>query len=139
MPHLNHCSFIGHVGMPAKARTSKDGTKTWYELSVAVSTGTYDQRKTMWVKCLGFGKVGEKMAKNCNKGDSVLVSGRLDVSAYEKKQDGKPAANVSLMASEFVWLCHPTKLQNLEIPEFDLPSTNAGVSVDGLTDDNVPF
>jgi single-stranded DNA-binding protein len=139
MPHLNHCSFIGHVGMPAKARTSKDGTKTWYELSVAVSTGTYDQRKTMWVKCLGFGKLGEKMAKNCNKGDSVLVSGRLDVSAYEKKQDGKPAASVSLMASEFVWLCHPTKLQNLEIPEFDLPSTNAGVSVDGLTDDNVPF
>jgi single-stranded DNA-binding protein len=138
MPHLNHCSFIGHVGIPAQARTSKDGSKTWYELSVAVSTGTYDNRKTMWVKCLGFGKIGDKMAKNCNKGDSVLVSGRLDVSAYEKKQDGKPAASVSLMASEFVWLCNPTKLQNLEVPEFDIPSTGTSTSPDPFAD-GIPF
>lgn len=138
MPHLNQCNFIGHVGQPARSRTSKDGTKTWAELSIALSTGSYNERKTTWIKCLGFGKLGEKMMKS-NKGDAVLVSGRLtDVSAYERKQDGKPAVSVSLMANEFVWLCHPTPVQNLEVPEFDILSTGTNTSPDPFAD-GIPF
>jgi len=139
MPHLNQCTFMGHAGRAAELRTSKDGSKQWYELSLAVSTGYGDRRKTIWVKCRAFGKTGEIMANKTNKGDIVYVTGRLDVDAYARKQDGVPAANVSLMVSDFVWICHPTKLQNLEVPEFDIPAANAPVSVDGFAEDNVPF
>lgn len=103
MPYLNVCSFMGHVGQPAKLKTSKDGSKSWAEFTLAVSTGTRNEPKTMWVKCRSFNKP-ERVLEKCNKGDAVYVSGRLDVSAYSRKQDNAPTPDVSLLVNEWHWL-----------------------------------
>lgn len=104
MPYLNSCQFMGHVGQSPSLKTSKDGATSWAEFTLAVSTGTKNKPKTMWLKCRTFGKNANTVLEKCNKGDAVYVSGKLDVSAYTRKQDNQPAADVSLMVNEWHWL-----------------------------------
>ena len=104
MPYLNQCSFMGHVGRNAELKQSKDGATNWAEFSLGVGTGTKADPKTLWVKCRVFGKNAMRAIEKCNKGDTVYVSGRLDVSAYLKKQDGTAASDVSLNVSDWQWI-----------------------------------
>jgi single-strand DNA-binding protein len=140
MPNLNINTFVGHAGRAAQLKTSKDGSKTWYELSLAVNVGTGDYRQTQWVNCRAFGKTGEFMASKTNKGDVVAVVGKIDkIRPYLRKQDNQPAVDVGLLVSDFTWICQPTKQQNLDLLAWDTSQNSTAVSVDGLTDDNVPF
>lgn len=104
MPHLNSCTFMGHAGNAAVKKTSKDGTKTWVEWSLAVSTGTIAQPKTMWVKCRTFTKNQDKVLERVQKGDAVLVQGRLDVNAYISSKDGAAMPDVSILVNEWQWI-----------------------------------
>lgn len=134
MPHLNSCQFMGHVGREAELKTSKDGATSWAEFTLAVSTGTKDKPKTMWVKCRAFGKSAKTVIEKCSKGDAVYVSGKLDVSAYARKQDNQPAADVSLMVNEWHWL----KPSGSSVVPADLQFASTVPS--GTTDDlNLPF
>lgn len=141
MPYLNNCSFMGHVGQPATLKQSKDGSKNWYEFTLAVSTGTAAQPETMWVKCRGFGKIGERMAEKTNKGDAVYVTGKLNCKAYARKQDGQPAADVSLLVNEFVWIRPSSKSDttSTSIPQFDLKPTEFVPEVSAFGDESIPF
>lgn len=141
MPYLNNCSFMGHVGQPATLKQSKDGSKNWYEFTLAVSTGTVAQPETMWVKCRGFGKTGERMAEKATKGDAVYVTGKLNCKAYARKQDGQPAADVSLLVNEFVWIRPSSKSDTaaVTIPEFDLKPTEIHPGASAFGDDSIPF
>jgi single-stranded DNA-binding protein len=104
MPHLNSCSFMGHVGQAPTVKHSNDGTKTWVEWSLAVSTGTIAQPKTMWVKCRNFTKNQTKLVERIQKGDAVFVQGKIDVNAYTRKQDGAATPDVSLLVNEWQWI-----------------------------------
>jgi single-stranded DNA-binding protein len=141
MPHLNNCSFMGHVGQPATLKQSKDGSKNWYEFTMAVSTGSQAQPETMWVKCRGFGKTGERMAEKVTKGDAVYVTGKLNCKAYARKQDGQPAADVSLLVNEFVWLRPSSKSESapIAIPEFDVKTVDGLSEVSAFGSDGIPF
>ena len=134
MPYLNSCQFMGHVGQVPSLKQSKDGATSWAEFTLAVSTGTKDNPKTMWVKCRTFGKNANRVIEKCSKGDAVYVSGKLDVSAYARKQDNQPAADVSLMVNEWHWL-KPSGRN--EVPT-DVQFASTVPS--GTTDDfNLPF
>jgi single-stranded DNA-binding protein len=135
MPHLNVCSFMGHVGQAAKLKTNKDGTKSWAEFTLAVSTGTKDNPKTMWVKCRSFNKP-ERVIEKCNKGDAVYVSGRLDVSAYARKQDNVATPDVNLMISEWHWLKESGR--NAKPDATDIPVYNSTVAAPA-DDFDLPF
>lgn len=128
MPHLNVCSFMGHVGRSPVSRTSKDGTKSWSEFSLAVSTGSKAEPKTMWVKCRVFGNSAARVTEMCNKGDAVYVSGKLDVSAYARKEDNQPAADVSLNVSEWHWLkpSGKSEVAHMESHDYKAPAIGTG-------------
>lgn len=134
MPHLNLCSFMGHVGREPEIKTSKDGSKSWAQFTLAVSTGTVQTPKTMWVKCSVWGKSADKVVEKCKKGDAVYVSGRLDVSAYARKQDNVATPDVSLTVNEWHWLKSSSRN---EIPA---DVQYASTVPTNLTDDiNLPF
>lgn len=141
MPYLNQCTFMGHVGQPAALRQSKDGSKNWYEFTLAVSTGTQAQPETMWVKCRGFGKTGERFLEKANKGDAVLVTGKINARAYARKQDNQPAVDVSLLVNDFVWLRASSKsdASAVNIPQFDVAAVGALPDVSAFGDDSIPF
>lgn len=104
MPYHNSCAFMGHVGNPAQVKHSKDGSKSWVEWSLAVSTGTQERPKTMWVKCRSFTKSQAKVVEKIGKGDVVFVQGKIDVNAYIKSQDGSAQPDVSLLVNEWQWI-----------------------------------
>jgi hypothetical protein len=136
MPNINVSIISGHAGRPAQEVKNKDGTKTWYELSLPWNLGYGDYLQTHWVRCKAFGKVGEYMAKKTSKGDFVSVTGKFE--KIEPKKDGKPGVNITFLVSEFNWICKPTKLQNLDIIEFDLPENNSDKKSDVFSD-GIPF
>lgn len=144
MPYLNQASFMGHVGTPASSKTSKDGTKTWVEWSLAVATGTVQAPKTMWVKCRSFTKNQAKVVEKITKGDVVYVQGKLDVNAYIRQQDGLPVPDVSLLVNEWQWIKPSSKSEaGQQYPEGastirgDMGAAPEKIGLDDL--DSIPF
>ena len=96
-------------------------SKQWAEFSLAVSTGSQQMPKTMWIKCRIFGKGVDRAKEKIFKGDTVYVSGKLDASAYLNKA-GQAAIDVSMFVSE--WQLLKSKNEEAapenEVPQFDL-------------------
>lgn len=135
MPHLNVCSFMGHAGRNAELKQSKDGSTSWAEFTLAVSTGTQDKPKTLWVKCRVFGKGAMRAVEKVNKGDAVYVSGKIDANAYARKQDNVPTVDLSLLVNDWQWIKPSSKSEAL--PE-DLKMAST-VPSGQLDDFNLPF
>jgi single stranded DNA-binding protein len=134
MPYLNLCNFIGHTGKDAELKQSKDGTKQWAEFSLAVSTGTVLQKKTVWVKCSVWGRQVERAVEKIKKGDPVFVSGKFDAGLYTNKS-GETKIDVSLSVNEFQILKGKPENPLDEVTQFN-STVPAGID-DGL--DNIPF
>jgi len=86
MERLNATQFIGNVGQ------IKIGEKSVY-LAVAINESYKPKNETEWVEntvwldCVGFGTVIEKIKKSgIAKGDAVLILGKLGTREYEGKR-----------------------------------------------------
>lgn len=69
------------------------------EFSVACTYGKDDKKKTTYFDVKAFGKLAENIADSLFKGDTVIVSGRMETSEYTKK-DGTKGKFTSLVADE---------------------------------------
>lgn len=130
MANLNSCSFIGSAGRSADREKSKDGSKEWASFNIAVNTGYGENKSTMWVKCLVFGKSFEIALEKVKRGDLIYVEGPLKVQAYVGKKDGLAKADVTLVANTWQWLgssskssspggASPVEVQGTNVPQFD--------------------
>lgn len=131
MPHLNLCQFIGHTARDAEIKTSKDKSKSWAHFTLAVSVGTVETPRTLWVKCNVWGKSVDKVIEKVKKGDAIFVSGRLDAGAYLRAQDNVPMPDISLTVNEWQWLKAAGPKAPVEVPIYNS-------TVPGPTDD-LPF
>ena len=95
---MNHTTIHGKVGKEPELKFSKSGTAV-IEFSVACSYGRDDKKTTTWFEVKAFGQLAENIGASVNKGDTVLVSGRLETSEYQKK-DGTTGKFTSLIADE---------------------------------------
>jgi single-strand DNA-binding protein len=86
----------GNVGKVNESRVTKTG-KTMLTFSVA-STEKKDG-PTTWVEVVCFDEQAEACSQSLQKGQRVVVSGRLGLETYEKK-DGSQGFSVRLMANE---------------------------------------
>jgi single-stranded DNA-binding protein len=134
MAFLNQCNFFGNVGRNAEHKTSKDGTKSWAEFNIGVSVGSSNNPKTMWVKCLCFGKLGERALQHANKGAAVYVSGKIDVSAYIGKKNNEAMVNVSLLCNDIQIM----KTGAAKMDDVQYPAMNVEPSMP-VFDEEIPF
>lgn len=79
----NKAYFVGNVGREVELKVSENNT-TYAKFSLAVS----DQRGTMWVECVVFGKQAEVAHEYIKKGAQLLVEGRLN---YDVESSGPRA------------------------------------------------
>lgn len=94
----NHITIHGRLGKdPALEYTQSKLAVT--EFSVCCTYGKDDKKTDTWfdVKC--FGQLAEHVAATLAKGDTVIVSGRMEAREYTKK-DGSKAKFTSLVADE---------------------------------------
>jgi single-strand DNA-binding protein len=141
MPYLNNCNFVGHAGNDAKNEISKNGI-SYTKFTLAYSSKRKGVEKTIWINCTAFGKTAEYCLSKVRKGDLIQVIGEIDVDAYERKQDGKPAASVSLVVEKFLWLRSAVKndvpTSPEAIPTFD-NTFNSTIPLGANDESDIPF
>ncbi len=90
MPNRAHVELAGHVGNPPEIKANKAG-KSFARFSIAVNTGTKEKPVTSWYQITASGYTFQQ-AKDLQKGDAVMVEGRME---FKKTEDGKgPYLNI---------------------------------------------
>ncbi len=83
----NYVQLIGHLGSQPELKESQNG-KVYLSFSLATndnylnSSGVWESN-TQWHRLMAWGKVAQKIADNVNKGDQVIVRGKLEHHQYE--------------------------------------------------------
>lgn len=68
--------------------------------SLAVNSYSQNNKKTLFVNIVIFGKIAESFCKLAYKGTNVFVQGRLDISPYVASSGAK-SINVSILVDQF--------------------------------------
>jgi single-strand DNA-binding protein len=80
---MKNVTILGNVGKTPETREAGSGTVTGF--SMAVSDGWGDKKTTIWFDVSVWGKRGEVIANNVNKGDKLCVTGDLSTREYNGK------------------------------------------------------
>ena len=67
---------MGNLTRTPESRSTQSGTSVC-KLGLAVNRKFKDSEDTCFVDCVAFGKVGEVIQQYCDKGDPLLIEGRL--------------------------------------------------------------
>lgn len=106
-------TVVGNIGK-TEVLTSGAGN-SYVRISVAVSRGTKDARKTIWYSVLLFGRLAEnaeRLTVMYAKGRLVLVEGRPQVEAFVKR-DGSPGLDNTIIATQLPELLDYNKPEGL--------------------------
>ena len=99
----NTVQLIGNLGQAPELKTF-DGGKCLVKLSLATneyfSSNGEKQQRTSWHNVVAWGKVAENMEKYLNKGDQIVIQGRLAHRNYEDK-DGIRRYISEIVASSY--------------------------------------
>ena len=101
----NKVSLIGRIGMQPEVKEFDSG-KTLIRFSLATNESYKDKNGewnelTQWHTINAWGKTAEIMSQKINKGQEVLVEGRLVNQSYETK-DGEKRYVTHIEANEFL-------------------------------------
>lgn len=84
---VNYVQLIGNLGQEPELQTTQN-ENTLLKLSLATNENYMDksgnwQSKTDWHNLICWGKLAERMSKSLQKGDQILVRGKLQHRKYE--------------------------------------------------------
>lgn len=92
---MNEITVVGKIGQAPELRFTNNGMAVC-NFSVATNRKVKDEKETTWHDCIAFDKLAEHIAGSTNKGNEVIVVGRLEKRKYEKK-DGTKAEKVQIV------------------------------------------
>ncbi len=103
----NKVSLIGRLGSQPEVTTFETG-KTLVRFNLATNENYKDkngdwQENTQWHSIKAWGKMADRMVKVLNKGQEIIVEGRLLHQRYEAKT-GEIRVNTVVEATEFLLL-----------------------------------
>lgn len=103
---MNNITIHGTVGQEPELRYSASQNAV-LTFSVADNYGKDDKKKTTWHNVVVFGKLAENVANSIAKGDTVLITGRIEQEEFTKK-DGTKGKSMKLVADEVGVSCRWT-------------------------------
>lgn len=92
---MNNTTIIGNIGKPPELRYTPSKMAV-AEFSVATTRGKDDKKQTTWHTVTAFGKTAENAAASLQKGNRVIVIGRIDITTSEK--DGQKKTYTKIIA-----------------------------------------
>jgi len=95
---MNTITVVGNVGRDPEIRYTANNMAV-LKFSVADTRGKDEKKQTSWHNIVCFGEHAEAVANSVGKGKRVIVTGRLQVDSYEKK-DGSKGTKVEIVADE---------------------------------------
>jgi single-strand DNA-binding protein len=96
---VNHITVVGNVGRQPEGLKYTGAGLAVLKFSLADTRGKDDNKKTSWYDIVCFGDMAESVVENINKGERIIVAGRLQVEDYEKK-DGSKGKRVEILADD---------------------------------------
>jgi single-strand DNA-binding protein len=94
----NQITITGNVGQQPELRYTNNGLAT-IEVSVGVTRKTQNDKKTTWFDVVAFDKLAENFAASFQKGNRVIIVGRMEKKEWETK-DGKKGSKFQLIADD---------------------------------------
>lgn len=133
---INSITFSGRLTDQLELRTSSQGNN-FVDFTLA-QNNFKESDKTLFVKCVAFGKIAELICNYCNKGDKLVVNGAIDISIYTNK-DGKNVKDFKILVSniEIMQGNDKNKVESNTNPS-RLSSVKKSVSIE-VEDDEIPF
>ena len=95
---MNNISVAGNVGRDPELKYTPANLAI-LKFSVADTYGKDDNKKTSWHDIVVFGEQAETVAEKIGKGVRVVIIGRLQIEAFDKK-DGTKGKRVEIVADE---------------------------------------
>lgn len=86
MPNHASATLIGHLGRDPETRRTQSGTDIT-SVSLGVSTGYGNNKKTTWWNLVAFDKTGEAMRNFLKKGDAAMFVGEPSMREWKDKED----------------------------------------------------
>lgn len=97
--------LMGNLTRDIEIRTTPSGQSVAnFTLAVSRSWKGADgqnQDQTSFIDCVAWGKSGEILAQYVQKGNPLLVSGRLDQRSWDDKETGKKRSSVEVYVEDF--------------------------------------
>ena len=93
---------IGNLGRDPELRSTKSGTAVC-SASAAFEDGWGENKTTMWLKVVAWGKMAENFEQFCQKGSQIYVDGRLEQESW-KDRDGNSRESLKVTASTLEFL-----------------------------------
>jgi len=85
----NFVQLIGNIGSDPEMKTFESGKNV---VNFSLATNEFYRRsdgesseETQWHKIVAWGKTAEYIHKNCNKGQEMLIQGKLQHRSYDDK------------------------------------------------------
>lgn len=100
---MNTITIHGTVGQDPELRYS-GSQMAILTFSLADNYGKDDKKKTTWHNIVVFNKLAENVASSISKGDTVLITGRLEQEEFTKK-DGTKGKAIKVVADEVAVSC----------------------------------
>jgi len=113
---MNQITVIGNVGRDPELKYTPSSMAV-LKFSVADTRGKDEKKHTSWHDIVVFGDQAEAVVNQIGKGKRVIVTGRLQIDVYDKK-DGTKGKRVEIVADEIG--------MSLRYPASDLVSKIAG-------------
>ena len=106
---LNTVAISGRLGRDPELKSTNNGNSV-ANFSVAVDQGFGDQKTTSWVRCVAWQKTAEFVTKFFQKGDMIILSGRLQGRTWE--QDGVKREVLEVVAEKIDFAGEKKKSQS---------------------------
>jgi single-strand DNA-binding protein len=134
-----NANLLGRLGRDAELRTTPSGTSV-LSFALATDSGYGDNKKTVWVDAVIFGKRAESLNGMLLKGSSVLIRGELIPETYQAK-DGAEKSKLKMMVDSLEFA--GSKPDQQQAPRQAAQSQPARQtpppSNDGFEDLDIPF
>ena len=124
MADLSSYAFTGRLGADAQIKRTPNG-KTYMEMSVAVTTGYGEYKKTLWIKVKQWGERVNNIVGIFTRGALVSACGEPSINEWDGK-DGSHHASLEV------------NCMNIQILS-SKKSTADGVSTDDELPEDIPF
>lgn len=94
MADLSSYAFTGRLGADAQVKKTPNG-KAYMEMSVAVTTGYGDYKKTLWIKVKQWGERVNNIVNIFTKGALISACGEPSINEWDSK-DGSHHASLEV-------------------------------------------
>ena len=130
----NHITVHGKIGQEPEMRYTGSQMAV-ISFSIADTYGKDDKKKTTWHNITAFGSLAENLVSSVSKGDTVIVTGRLEQEEFTKK-DGTKGKSTKIIADEIgvslrwnVWVKDQTDKVMAQVGQI-FPGSSANTSDD---------